>query len=212
MHSKKSKFKLAAIAISLVMFAGCAEVATVAGYDTKSLNEDSAKSYAELISKSRASGTVDNNSAIARRVKTIFNRMLPYADAANKTGEKFNWQLNVIRSNEVNAFAMPGGKMVVFTGIVNKLNLTDDEIAAIVGHEMTHALEEHSKKAAGQQIKAGGSILQSKTGLSASTVEFYKDTLSKYGLTLPFSRHQENRADIGGLRLMAQAGYNPEAV
>jgi Zn-dependent protease with chaperone function len=219
MHSKKSKFKfkLAAIATSLVMFAGCAEVATVAGYDTKSLNEDSAKSYAELISKSRASGTVDNNSAIARRVKTIFNRMLPYADAANKTGEKFNWQLNVIRSNEVNAFAMPGGKMVVFTGIVNKLNLTDDEIAAIVGHEMTHALEEHSKKAAGQQIitntalKAGGSILQSKTGLSASTVELYKDTLSKYGLTLPFSRHQENKADIGGLRLMAQAGYNPEA-
>lgn len=217
MPDKTFKLKLAALATSIVMFAGCAQVADLAGYDSKTMNADSAKSYAELINKSRAVGAVDNNSAIAKRVNRIFNRMLPYADAANQTGEKFNWQMNVIRSNDVNAFAMPGGKMVVFTSIVTKLNLTDDEIAAVVGHEMTHALEEHSKKAAGQQIitnaavKAGGSIIQQKTGLSASTVELYKDTLSKYGLTLPFSRHQENRADIGGLRLMAQAGYNPEA-
>lgn len=206
-----------AIATSIFIFSGCTQVADLAGYDSKTLNEDSAKSYAQLINKSRSVGAVDNNSAVARRVMTIFNRMRPYADAANQTGETFNWQMNVIRSNDVNAFAMPGGKMVVFTGIVNKLNLNDDEIAAIIGHEMTHALEEHSKKKAGQQIitntalKAGGAIIQSKTGLSSSTVELYKNTLGKYGLTLPFSRHQETRADIGGLRLMAQAGYNPEA-
>ena len=217
MQRQKIKCKLLAIATSLFIFSGCTQVADLAGYDSKTLNEDSAKSYAQLINKSRSVGAVDNNSAVARRVMTIFNRMRPYADAANQTGETFNWQMNVIRSNDVNAFAMPGGKMVVFTGIVNKLNLNDDEIAAIIGHEMTHALEEHSKKKAGQQIitntalKAGGSIIQSKTGLSSSTVELYKNTLGKYGLTLPFSRHQETRADIGGLRLMAQAGYNPEA-
>ncbi len=217
MQRQKIKCKFLAIATSLFIFSGCTQVADLAGYDSKTLNEDSAKSYAQLINKSRSVGAVDNNSAVARRVMTIFNRMRPYADAANQTGETFNWQMNVIRSNDVNAFAMPGGKMVVFTGIVNKLNLNDDEIAAIIGHEMTHALEEHSKKKAGQQIitntalKAGGSIIQSKTGLSSSTVELYKNTLGKYGLTLPFSRHQETRADIGGLRLMAQAGYNPEA-
>ena len=217
MQRQKIKFKLLAIATSLFVFLGCTQVADLAGYDSKTLNEDSAKSYAQLINKSRAAGAVDNNSAVAKRVKTIFNRMRPYADAANKTGEVFNWQMNVIRSNDVNAFAMPGGKMVVFTGIVNRLKLNDNEIAAIIGHEMTHALEEHSKKAAGQQIitntalKAGGSIIQSKTGLNSSTVDLYKNTLGKYGLTLPFSRRQENQADIGGLRLMAQAGYNPEA-
>lgn len=217
MQRQKIKCKFLAIATSLFIFSGCTQVADLAGYDSKTLNEDSAKSYAQLINKSRSVGAVDNNSAVARRVMTIFNRMRPYADAANQTGETFNWQMNVIRSNDVNAFAMPGGKMVVFTGIVNKLNLNDDEIAAIIGHEMTHALEEHSKKKAGQQIitntalKAGGAIIQSKTGLSSSTVELYKNTLGKYGLTLPFSRHQETRADIGGLRLMAQAGYNPEA-
>lgn len=217
MQSINIKFKLVAMAASILLVGGCAQVADLTGYDSKTLNEDSAKSYAKMINQSRAAGEIDVNSLVARRVNTIFNRMVPYADAANKTSEKFNWQLNVIRSNDVNAFAMPGGKMVVFTGIVNKLNLTDDEIAAVIGHEMTHALEEHSKKEAGQQIitdlatKVGSSVIKSKTKLSSKTVNNYKNTLSKYGLTLPFSRHQENQADIGGLRLMAQAGYNPEA-
>lgn len=103
--------------------------------------------------------------------------------------------------------------MAVYTGIVEKLNLTDAEIAAIIGHEMTHALEEHSKKDAGQKIltglalQLGGSALQAKTGLSADSIGL----LSDLGIDKPFSRSQESEADAGGLRLMAQAGYNPAA-
>lgn len=99
--------------------------------------------------------------------------------------------------------------MAVYTGIVERLQLTDDEIAAVIVHEMTHALLEHSKKAIGGQVLTGlgGSILAGAVGLDGNLVGVGTDLLA----TKPFSRHQESEADAGGVRLMAQAGYNPQA-
>jgi len=133
----------------------------------------------------------------------------PYANQANQTGTPFNWQMNVFRGNELNAWAMPGGKMAMYTGMVERLKLTDDEIAAVIGHEMTHALLEHGKKAIGGQVLTGlgGSILAGASGVDANIVGLGTDLLA----SKPFSRHQESEADAGGVRLMAQAGYNPEA-
>ena len=104
---------------------------------------------------------------------------------------------------------MPGGKMVMYTGMVDRLHLSDDEIAAVIGHEMTHALLEHSKKAIGGQVLTGlgGSILASATGVDGGLVGLGSDLIA----TKPFSRYQESEADAGGVRLMAQAGYNPQA-
>lgn len=217
MNLIRLKPKLITLASILMVLSGCAQVADVAGYDTQTLNASAAKSYSQMMGEARANGEIETNTPVAKRVRTVFQRLVPYANKANQTGVPFDWQLNVIRSEEPNAFAMPGGKMVVYTGIVNRLNLSDDEIAAIIGHEMTHALQEHSKKAAGQQIltsvafEVGSSALKSKTGASANDMKIYKDVLSQYGLNLPFSRHQESQADAGGLRLMAQAGYDPNA-
>lgn len=217
MNLIRLKPKLITLASVLMALSGCAQVAEVMGYDTQTLNAAAAKSYTQMIGEAKANGEVETNTPVAKRVHTIFQRLVPYANEANQTGVPFDWQLNVINSEIPNAFAMPGGKMVVYTGIVNRLNLSDDEIAAIIGHEMTHALQEHSKKAAGQQIltsvalEIGSSALQSKTGASANNVGIYKDVLNQFGLTLPFSRHQESLADAGGLKLMAQAGYDPHA-
>lgn len=217
MNLIRLKPKLITLASVLMALSGCAQVAEVMGYDTQTLNAAAAKSYTQMIGEAKANGEVETNTPVAKRVNTIFQRLVPYANEANQTGVPFDWQLNVINSEIPNAFAMPGGKMVVYTGIVNRLNLSDDEIAAIIGHEMTHALQEHSKKAAGQQIltsvalEIGSSALQSKTGASANNVGIYKDVLNQFGLTLPFSRHQESLADAGGLKLMAQAGYDPHA-
>lgn len=217
MYSIRRHSKLMALAAMLMALSGCAQVADVMGYDTQTLNSNAAKSYTQMMSKARAEGLIETNTAVARRVRNVFQRLVPYANEANTTGVPFDWQLNVIRSKEPNAFAMPGGKMVVYTGIVDRLNLSDDEIAAIIGHEMTHALQEHSKRSAGQQIltsvamEVGSAVVQSKTGVNANNVDVYKDVLSQYGLNLPFSRYQESQADAGGLRLMAQAGYNPNA-
>ncbi|WP_367455949.1 M48 family metallopeptidase [Snodgrassella alvi] len=217
MNLIRLKPKLITLASILMALSGCAQVAEVMGYDTQTLNAAAAKSYTQMMGEAKAKGEIETNTPVAKRVHTIFQRLVPYANEANQTGVPFDWQLNVINSEIPNAFAMPGGKMVVYTGIVNRLNLSDDEIAAIIGHEMTHALQEHSKKAAGQQIltsvalEIGSSALQSKTGASANNVGIYKDVLNQFGLTLPFSRHQESLADAGGLKLMAQAGYDPHA-
>ena len=81
-----------------------------------------------------------------------------------KQVKKFDWRLAVLKSDQVNAYMAPGGKVVFYTGIVNKLNLTDAEIAAVMGHEMVHALEEHSKNKIGQQALA----LWKGIGLSAA--------------------------------------------
>lgn len=207
-----NKIKNALLLTTITTLAGCTTVADIAGYDTATLNTDAAKNYSQVVSKASSQGTVDNTSATAIRVKNVFNRMKPYAVRANTTGVPFDWQVTVIRSPELNAWAMPGGKMAFYTGIVEKLQLTDAEIAAIMGHEMTHALAEHSKKDAGQKfdrlaLQLGGAAIQEKTGLNAEAMSLISD----YGLDKPFSRSQESQADAGGLRLMAQAGYNPEA-
>lgn len=149
------KLKISILAATMTTLVGCSTVADVAGYNTAALNNSAAKNYSQVISKASGEGTIDRTSNTAIRVNRIFNRLKPYADKANTTGIPFDWQMTVIRSPELNAWAMPGGKMAVYTGIVEKLKLTDAEIAAIIGHEMTHALEEHSKKDAGQKILTG---------------------------------------------------------
>ncbi len=208
-----NKLKHAILLTTITTLVGCTTVADMAGYNSAALNSDAAKNYSQVVSSAKSQGTVDNTSNTAIRVKNVFNRMKPYADRANTTGVPFDWQITVIRSPELNAWAMPGGKMAFYTGIVEKLQLTDAEIAAIMGHEMTHALAEHSKKDAGQKIltslalQMGGAAIQQKTGLSPEAMSLISD----YGLDKPFSRSQESQADAGGLTLMAQAGYNPEA-
>ena len=130
----------------------------------------------------------------------------------NQTGTAFQWQLAVLKSDQVNAFVAPGGKVVFYTGIVNKLNLTDAEIAAIMGHEMVHALEEHSKQKIGAQALTD---LALGIGLNAAGVgqggAAAAQLGSQIGIGLPYSRNLESRADQGGLMLMARAGYNPNA-
>lgn len=203
--------------IAATSLTGCSAAAELTGTNTAALNADAAKGYSQLIGDARSHGELDTTSVTARRVYTVFNRMKPYANQSNKTGVPFNWEMNVVRSNELNAFAMPGGKMVVYTGIVDRLKLTDDELAAVIGHEMTHALLEHSKKDAGQKVltglamNMGGSILMSKTGVSANTAGLATDIVGNFGIDKPFSRSQESQADAGGVRLMAQAGYNPQS-
>ena len=140
--------------------------------------------------------------------------MKPYADQLNQTGQEFDWQVAVIKSNEINAYVAPGGKVVFYTGIVDTLKLTDDEVAAIMGHEMVHALEEHSKNKVGAQALTdlAVSIGSKYVGQSAGGYGgLLLDMGAQFGVGLPFSRNLESRADKGGLMLMARAGYNPNA-
>lgn len=205
------RFSMAVVSATL-MLSGCATVADLTGNTSTSLNAQASSDYQKILSGE----SIDTTSATAKTVQRAFMRLRPYADAMNKTGVKFDWKMTVVRSNMENAWAMPGGKMAFYTGLAENLNLTEGEIAAIVGHEMGHALQEHSKKQAGASVlsglavQIGAAAIQSKTGYSAGAVNLGADLLHEYGLDKPYSRNHEYEADAIGMKLMAQAGYNPQ--
>ena len=185
--------------------------------DSATINQQAAQSYRATVSQAQTQKLVDNTSNTSRRVQKIFRKLVPFATQANQTGQPFIWEMTVIRSDELNAWAMPGGKMVVYTGIVEQLNLTDDEIAAIIGHEMTHALLEHSAKEANRSAwtnlgaNIGANVLTAVTGVDGNLIGTGVGLAADLGISKPFSRSAETEADFGGLKLMAQAGYNPQA-
>lgn len=183
--------------------------------DSATINQQAAQSYTQEMGKMRAKGAIDTTSDTARRIHTVFKRMVPYANQENHTGQPFYWQLNVIRSNEINAWAMPGGKMVFYTGLVERLHLNDNEIATVMGHEMAHALKEHGKSQANFDMVTGILAQVGHTALSTVVGEEmsgYAIGLTKdWGLDKPHSRSAETEADEVGLMLMARAGYNPQA-
>ena len=207
-------FKLTLLALASIGFVGCSSVADFAGADSATINAQAAQGYTQMVQAARSKGQLDTSSNTYRRISSVYQRMRPYADQMNTTGQRFNWELSVFKSNELNAFVAPGGKVVFYTGIVDRLNLTDAEIAAVMGHEMTHALEEHAKSKMGAQaltnlaIGIGKSYAGDSIGSLGSAAI---DLGSQVGIGLPYSRNLETRADTGGLMLMARAGYNPQA-
>jgi htpX protein len=183
--------------------------------DSASINQQAAMGYRQMISEAKAKGQLDSQSRTAQRVHKIFNKMVPYANAENHTGQPFNWQIEVIKSKELNAWAMPGGKMAFYTGLVESLNLTDDEIATVMGHEMAHALKDHGKKKAnmGQftDVLAGVAHVALSTQIGSDGSAVVVGLTKDWALDKPYSRSAETEADEVGLLLMAKSGYNPQA-
>ena len=186
--------------------------AIAACVDTQQMNARASQGYASM--KQQNAKAIDTTSSTSKRIHTVFERMKPYAEKENKTGVPFNWEITVFRTNELNAWAMAGGKMGFYTGLVERLNMTDDEIATVMGHEMAHALAEHNKSAYNFEMTTGlfGAIADAAASAALGT-----DTggLLSTGTDLiankPFSRSQETEADEIGIMLMARAGYNPSA-
>ena len=145
------------------------------------------------------------------RLRRVAQRLIPQTGAWNPRAGSWQWEVNLIRSGEINAFCMPGGKIAVFTGIIDKLQLTDDELAMVVGHEMAHALREHARErlAKNAATSIGADILVQVLGLGQ-----IGQTLTGYGaqlLTLRFSRGDESEADLVGMEIGARAGFDPRA-
>jgi len=150
------------------------------------------------------------------RLRAIAKRLIPYTARWNPASSKWEWQVNLIASDQVNAFCMPGGRIGFFSGILTQLKLTDDEVAAIMGHEVAHALREHSRaqmvKSTGTNLgfRLGGALLSAVTGIDPGIT----DTVAQYGAqftSLKFSRDDEREADLIGLDIAARAGFDPRA-
>lgn len=168
--------------------------------------------YAQMKKEASAQRALapDNHPQVVR-LRSIAQRIIPFTPPWNRRAADWRWEINLFGSKELNAFCMPGGKIAFYYGILQRLQLTDDEVAMIMGHEMAHALREHARERMGKTAatKLGAGLISSLLGLGS-----LGDTALNIGgqlLTLRFSREDESEADLVGLELAARAGYNPAA-
>jgi len=176
------------------------------------MNEGGKQAYAAVLKEAKNTKTLNNSSHLVKRVRRIANRIIPQTAVYRKDAPNWAWEVNVIKSEQLNAWCMPGGKIAFYTGIIEKLKLTDAEIAAIMGHEIAHALREHGRERASHQTltQVGLSALSIFTGVQGPTLDATALAL-QVTLTLPNSRTHEVEADRMGVELAARAGYNPYA-
>lgn len=145
-----------------------------------------------------------------RRLRGIADRLIPHVSPFNPRAKRWRWEINLIASKQINAFCMPGGKIAFYTGLVDGLKLSDDEVAAVMGHEIAHALREHAREriAKTQLTSIGAAIL----GEFVGGGKYYE--AFRFGgnmLTLKFSRDDETEADVVGMELAARGGFDPRA-
>lgn len=217
---------LPVMTLALTLFLGACATVPGTGRSQLSLVGDSelnamaATQYSEMIQKGPLS-TNQRDTAMVKRVGAKVSAAAEeYLKEHGRAAEipSYNWEFNLIQSDDVNAFCMPGGKVAFYTGI---LPYTKDEtgVAVIMGHEIAHAIAHHSRERASQQMVAqvGGSLLSIGLGMGGADSLTSEMAMTAYGLgsevgvMLPFSRSHESEADRIGLSLMAMAGYDPAA-
>jgi predicted Zn-dependent protease len=179
---------------------------------SKEVEDGARTAYAQMMAEAQKKGALDRDPAVLARVRGITQRLIPHTATFRPDAPKWQWEVHVISIDEVNAWCMPGGKMAMYTGLLEKLKATDEEIAAVMGHEIAHALREHSRERVsrqmGTQMAVGiagmlfglGDLGQSVAGMVANVT-----------LNLPNSRLHETEADRIGVELAARAGYDPRA-
>ena len=175
-------------------------------------------SYLQTLKDSEQKKTLNTNPAQLERIRAISNKLIAQVGIFRPDASKWKWEVNVDNNEQVNAYCMPGGKIMVFTGLIDKLHTTDDELGAVIGHEIAHALREHGRErmssALIQQIGLAGVaayLSTSKNTTSANAGMQAAAVGSTLFFALPNSREQEREADKIGLELAARAGYNPDA-
>jgi predicted Zn-dependent protease len=152
----------------------------------------------------------DNHPQVVR-LRAIAQRLIPYTYEWNERARQWRWEINVIGSKQINAFCMPGGKIAFYYGILEQLKLTDDEVAMVMGHEMTHALREHARERMGKTMATRGAIEIGAAIFGLGNGGRYLADMGGQLLTLRFGREDESEADLVGLELAARSGYDPHA-
>ncbi|MCB5184720.1 M48 family metallopeptidase [Methylobacillus gramineus] len=216
------------MALATIQLAGCATTtnSSVSGVQRKQflmLSEQqvesmSAESYVATLKEAKDKKKLNTDSKELTRVRTISNRLIAQAGIFRTDSNTWKWEVNVEESDQVNAYCMPGGKIMVYTGLIDKLKATDDELAAVIGHEIAHALREHGRER--MSIAAVQNGLLTGLGIFAATSKNSNTAAMGVGaaamganlfFSLPNGREQEREADRIGLELAARAGYNPNA-
>lgn len=179
---------------------------------SEQVDEGAKVAYDQEVNKARQAGALNKDKQVYDRVQKISQRLIPQTRTFRPDAPGWKWEVNVQSSEDVNAYCMPGGKIMVYTGLIDTIKPTDAELAAVIGHEIAHALREHSRERlsrayAEQLVLAGVAVA---TGAESTTMQIASQ-VSAVTFTLPHSREQEAEADRIGLELMARSGYDPNA-
>ena len=176
------------------------------------LDQMAEQGYTKLKDEATGKGELNKDAAMLKRVRAIATRLKPHTAVFRKDAPGWNWEVNVISSKELNAFCMPGGKIMFYSGLITQLQLSDDEIAIVMGHEIAHALREHSREQVSQAMAAQTAISVGTAllGLGQTSVAV-SNTVYQSLIATKFSRTDESEADEIGLELTARSGYDPRA-
>lgn len=183
----------------------------------EALEQQAKLQYSTLLTQAQQKQALapDNHPQVIR-LRAIARRIIPYTTRWNPAAAKWDWQVNLLGSQQVNAFCMPGGRIAFFSGILTTLKLTDDEVAAIMGHEIAHALREHGRdraaKSTGTQVlsRLAGAGVAAWLGIDPRVTDTIAQNAAQLAV-LKFSRDDEREADLIGLDLAARAGFDPRA-
>jgi predicted Zn-dependent protease len=178
----------------------------------KSVEGSAQQQYLQMLREAQGQGALlPATHPQLQRLRYIAQRIVPFTAECNERASQWRWEVNLLDSKQINAFCMPGGKIAFFTGILRQLQLNDDEVAMIMGHEVAHALLEHARE---RMAKSGGTELILRGAAAIFGLGNLGDLAAQGAtqlLSLRFSRDDESEADALGLLLAARAGYDPGA-
>lgn len=170
------------------------------------------QNYVDMKRQASAKGALvrDDDPQLVR-LRSIAKRLVPFSYEWNPRAREWKWEVSLIGSDQINAFCMPGGKIAFYTGILQKLQLNDDEVAMIMGHEIAHALREHARERMGKTVATRGGIEILSAIFGLGNAGRLAADMGGQLLTLKFGREDESEADLVGMELAARGGYDPRA-
>lgn len=178
----------------------------------------SKQAYTQTLKEAEKKSTLNADKVQVERVRTISNRLISKVGVFRPDAVQWKWEVNVEKNDQLNAYCMPGGKIMVYSGLIEKLKATDDELAAVIGHEIAHALREHGRERMSQAyvqqfgLQALAAMLSKGTSAAVGNASMQAAGMgSQLFFALPNGREQERESDRIGLELAARAGYNPDA-
>ncbi|HMV18245.1 MAG TPA: M48 family metallopeptidase [Rhodocyclaceae bacterium] len=179
---------------------------------SREMEQASAQSYHKILQQAAEKNALNRDRVQVERVRVVARRLIPATGAFRPDAPGWRWEVNVLTSEELNAWCMAGGKIAFYSGIIERLQLSDDEMAAIMGHEIAHALREHARERASQAMvtNIGVSIVGAVLGAGQAGTNLIGQ-VANVSFGLPNSREQETEADRIGVELAARAGYDPRA-
>lgn len=219
-----SKKRLTCVVLLSLAAVACQTVQTTGGgavgvdrsqsmlVSAEEIEKASSLQYHEVLAEARSKNLLNRNPAQVQRVRAIANRLIPVTAAFRRDAPSWQWEVNVLSSKELNAWCMAGGKIAFYTGLIERLKLTDDEIAAVMGHEIAHALREHARERVSKSMATGMGISMAGAVLGVGQAgQDLMGTVAKVTFELPNSRLHETEADRIGVELAARGGYDPRA-